>query len=277
MEIYGGDPKIVATRDEIERCRLWLEQSRDYLRRAKTELEFVNLIPGLEIPDLISFTQLQFLLPPIESQLEKLIAACQLAAESYFSTEARLAREISERYVKPVQSMPWAFLMAVTPRERYALNPLIPITSALGAAGTMSKPSAASVQAIRTSVDLAPTAFAKPPWPFGSALGNTPKDVSSLLGQIGTNLALLGVWSVTAGKVRLIEVAETKPANSLQGHLQKLKHSYFNPVSSIRIESYQKPNLGRNLVVYIPGTQSNALGGSNPFDMKSNLEAMTSR
>lgn len=276
MEIYGGDPKIIASRDEIQRCKHWLIQTKLHLQKAKTEIDFVSVVPGLELPDLISFTRLQFQLPAIESELDRLISACDLASEGYFSTEARLAREISERYVKPVTTIPWVLLMAITPRERYALNPLIPITTALGLNGAISKPSSASVQSVRTAVDLAPAAFSKPPWPFGSALGYQPKDVSSLLGQINTNLALLGVWGVSAGKAKLIQTSSVTPAKNLKSHLAKLKHSYFNPMSSIHIESYQKPN-GRDLVVYIPGTQSNALGGKNPLDMKSNLELMTTK
>lgn len=277
MEIYGGDPKIIATRDEIQRCSHWLQQSLHHLQAARSEIELSVLIPGIEFFNLIGFFKLQFQLPPLESDIQRLIVACHTASESYFSTETRLAREISERYVKPATTLPWVFLMAVTPRERFALNPLVPITSALAVAGFSNKPSAAAVQSIRTAADLAPAAFAKPPWPFGAPSGQNPKDVSSLLGQIGTNLALLGVWSVSAGKARLVSSSETKSATNLTGHLQKLKHSYFNPISSIHIESYAKKGIGRNLVVYIPGTQSNALGGENPFDMKSNLEAATGR
>lgn len=277
MDIYGGDPKIIATRDEIQRCSHWLQQALHHLEAARREIELSDVIPGVEFFNLVGFVKLQFQLPPLESEIRRLILACHNASESYFSAETRLSREISERYIKPATTLPWVFLMAITPRERFALNPLVPITGALAVAGFTTKPSVAGVQSIRTAADLAPAAFAKPPWPFGPALGHGPKDVSSLLGQIGTNLAVLGVWGISAGKAKLISRAEATSATNLEGHLQKLKQSYFNPISSIHIESFPKKGIGRNLVVYIPGTQTNTLGGENPFDMKSNLELVTGR
>jgi pimeloyl-ACP methyl ester carboxylesterase len=55
--------------------------------------------------------------------------------------------------------------------------------------------------------------------------------------------------------------------------VRRLQQNYWNPVSAVRIEAYRTAT-GRDLVVYVPGTQSFLPGSKNPLNIPSNLTAM---
>jgi len=55
LVIYGGNPKIVATRDEIARCSEWIGQAINHLQRAKTEMIWQETVFGFEVPNLVLF------------------------------------------------------------------------------------------------------------------------------------------------------------------------------------------------------------------------------
>jgi pimeloyl-ACP methyl ester carboxylesterase len=95
------------------------------------------------------------------------------------------------------------------------------------------------------------------------------------LAQLQSNLFFLGIRSTPVTEAKLISTSQVQGTNSFTEKLKRLQASYFNPSSAIRIDSFENPT-GRDLVVYIPGTQSNQLAGENVFNIGSNISSMTS-
>jgi pimeloyl-ACP methyl ester carboxylesterase len=99
--------------------------------------------------------------------------------------------------------------------------------------------------------------------------------VPEFTNQLQVNLALLGVPSASTGLAKLHSSNSVVAANSIAQHTDRLNSSYFGPGGGIRVEVYQRNSgNGRQFVVYVPGTQSAALAGRMPLDMRSNLKAM---
>lgn len=82
---YGGDPKIVASRAEIERVQRELAAVCAWLEAQIEPLDFVS--------NPIKRVGLALELPPVQGRLEAVRMALAQAAESYFTTEARVANE----------------------------------------------------------------------------------------------------------------------------------------------------------------------------------------
>ncbi len=84
LDSYGGNPDIVATREEIYRVAFEI----------KLAAEQLNSISSLEalLVDPIHQLHFRFLAVSINSKLEKLYNNCLIAAESYFTTEAQINR-----------------------------------------------------------------------------------------------------------------------------------------------------------------------------------------
>ncbi|MFJ4254283.1 hypothetical protein [Microbacterium sp. NPDC090003] len=108
---------------------------------------------------------------------------------------------------------------------------------------------------------------------FGTPFG-------ALFGGIGLAAALLGKGVIPKGTslqgradaVRVTPVATTTPKappTSLPEALQRFPNSGG---AQVRVEKYSMPDGTNRFVTYVKGTQSALYGGSNPWDMKSNLE-----
>ena len=273
--ISGGNPKIVATRDEIARCSQWISQSINNLTRARTEIIWQETVFGFDFPDLLLSFQRRLNLDSLIARLEDLQYKLYLASESYFSTEIQMAHKIENEYLSVAKKFPWDFITIPMPRLRYAGNPFAPMTAAMAIVGLTAPPSAAAAGAMRSAASLAPKTLSAPAWPFGSALGQSPTKVPGLLAQMQANLFLLGIRSTPATASKLVGTSTIQGANNFSEKLVRLQKTYFNPPSSIQIDSFDN-GLGRDLVVYIPGTQSNQISGENVFNVGSNISSMTS-
>lgn len=273
--ISGGNPKIVATRDEIARCSHWISQGINHLTRARSELIWQETVFGFDIPDLVLSFQRRLKLDSLIAQLEDMQYKLYLASESYFSTEIQMAHQIENNYLSVAKNFPWDFISIPMPRLRYAGHPFAPMTAAMAIIGLTAPPSAAAAGAMRSAASLAPKTFSAPAWPFGAALGQSPTKVPGLLAQMQANLFVLGIRSVPATESKLIETTKSQGAKNFSEKLNRLQKTYFNPRSAIQIDSFDNGS-GRDLVVYIPGTQSNKLSGENVFNIGSNISSMTS-
>ena len=275
LVIYGGNPKIVATRDEIARCSQWIIQAINHLLRAKNEMIWQETVFGFDVPNLLVFINRRIKLEEVIGRLEDLQHSLYLASESYFSNEIQMAHQIENHYLSVAKKFPWELMSLPIPRLRYAGNPFAPMTAAMAIVGLTAPPSAAATNAMRSAASLAPITLSAPSWPFGSALGQSPQEVPGLLAQLQGNLFFLGIRSVPVTESKLIATTPTTSANTFTEKLSRLQQSYFNPRSAIRIDSF-KTESGRDLVVYIPGTQSSKLAGENVFNVGSNISVMTS-
>jgi hypothetical protein len=273
--ISGGNPKIVATRDEITRCAQWISQSINYLNQAKGELVWEPTVFGFDIPNPVAFIQRRLKLDDCLRQLQDLQYKLFLASESYFSYETQMAHHIENNYLATAKNFPWDLMTIPIPRMRYSGHPYAPYTAALAIIGLTLPPSPAATGAIRSAASLAPYTWSLPAWPYGAAYGQSPTRVTGLLAQLQSNLFFLGIRTKPVTETKLIETSKTQGAKSFTEKLSRLQQTYFNPRSAIRIDSFERSN-GRDLVVYIPGTQSKEISGENVFNVGSNISAMTS-
>ena len=255
LAVYGGDPQVIATRDEIFRCSANLgnviaELQSAIWAQAPPIFDFLpNPIPNL---------QLALSLPSLISQLEGMILKLELAAEGYFSTEAQINAQLNQVFA-PLQVMtPIATLH--TPFAPIVTRELLGISAALAVVGLSGAPSMGKSALVGSAVTLAPLAFGQ-------------RGPQEFLRHAQQGLIGLGLQVDSRGSANLIRTTSVLPANSLAEHAQRLGSAYVNPTSSIRIEVYRS-QVGRSMVVYVPGTQSFDFSGKNPLNIRSNLTAM---
>jgi hypothetical protein len=84
LDSYGGNPDLVATREEIYRVAF-------ELKLAAEQLSFFQSVESILV-DPIRQLQFRFMAINISSKLEQLYNNCLIAAESYFTTEAQINR-----------------------------------------------------------------------------------------------------------------------------------------------------------------------------------------
>lgn len=91
VDSYGGNPDIIATRDEIQRVA-------NEIKLAAEELSALGAIDTLLSDPL---RQLHYRVSTISvlAKLEKLYGSCLLASEQYFSTEAQIHRRFEVHFV----------------------------------------------------------------------------------------------------------------------------------------------------------------------------------
>ena len=97
LHSYGGDAKILATREEIDRVMAELNALEGWLR-SQIELPDFAIDPVLRV-------RLALELPPILEKLNQIRDACGLAADSYFGAEAEISRELREGRDLPVAQL----------------------------------------------------------------------------------------------------------------------------------------------------------------------------
>jgi hypothetical protein len=90
LVITGGNPKVVATRDEIARCSYWIGQAMNYISKARSELIWEETLFGFDMPNLWGSVQRGLTLENLTGELEHLQRMLYLASEAYFSTEIQM-------------------------------------------------------------------------------------------------------------------------------------------------------------------------------------------
>lgn len=85
---YGGDPRIIATRSEIERVQSGLAAAGNLLGSEVEVTDFL-LLPLKRIG-------LAMELPPMQERIRHLLSALQASASEYFDGEALVAKELSD-------------------------------------------------------------------------------------------------------------------------------------------------------------------------------------
>jgi dienelactone hydrolase len=262
--VYGGDPRIVAERNELLRVALALRSAAATLKQAAAlSLERLGPDPTLWPANIGAQVFLAARLPSLHERLDRLAQACDLAAEAYFSTEVQISRNFFESCVLPWQQIDAMVRTPIGFMARPAAGTTAGgVAAALGAAGLVLLPNSGGTGMIRAASALATT-----------LAGATT--VPGLLEKLRLNLGLMGVPTTSAAAATLISTGTVTAAGSLAQHAARLQQSYA-PGGSIRIEVYQPAGetLTRQFVVYIPGTQSAALAGKMPLDLRSNLKAM---
>ena len=254
LDIYGGDPVVIATRDEILRCSAALQIAISEARAA-----IFSLSPSVldRLPNPLPNFQLAFLLPGFLERLSGLSSKLQIAAEGYFSRESQISHQLSG-VLEPI-GLVLSIVRISTPFSHLAATELLGMSAALAVVGLAGPPSAAKTQLIGQAVQMAPLGFG-----FQSH--------QELLGSGQATASALGL-GVASGSARLLLTAPTYAPRSLQDLANRLKFAYGNPASSIRIEAYPI-STGRQLIVYVPGTQNFQLRGNNPLNISSNFSAM---
>ena len=255
LDIYGGDPRIIATQNELFRIAGLLEHAASHLEEAW--LSPPELIFEL-IPNPLPNVQLALGLPPLIDRLRQLRSGLNYAAESYFSTEAQVHRFLTSLF-EPYTKLNW-FLAQPNPISG-VLNEQVTRTAAtMAVVGLTGVPSFGKAQLVGQATNL-----------VVATMGATSPRAA--LAQSQVNARLFGLEVDASGSAKLISEREIRPAANIYGQVLRLQQHYWNPASSIRVEVY--PGLrGRELVVYVPGTQSFLPGSSNPLNIQSNLTAM---
>lgn len=242
MDSYGGDPEIVATRSELLRVaneasaavRILDAQAHSFLalttpvRAANFAIEISSIVPSIH----------------------RFACSCEAAAESYFSTETRVARELATGLPRMLQENPW---LAQFLRPWLALGVTSLGLSALLSSGRILN-STPGVQLILQLVGLAPRASA----------------IDELLGRAG-------LVKETGVSAKLYSQARpATPPLSLAVLARRLAATAALGQPCVRIERFIAAAGQSRWVVYVPGTQDWSLRGSkNPLDMGSNIKAMS--
>jgi hypothetical protein len=255
LEIYGGDPRIVATREELFRIAMTLRNSAFELNAAifsPPDMLF-DFVPN-PIPNI----QMAIRAPRLCSELESLAGRCDIAAENYFSTEARVSH-IFRDLIDPLRSLT-PVLSIQSPITNVFTDRVAPVVGAMAVAGLMARPSIGSTAVLGGAIQLAPLSAARP-------------TVQSFLAGGQLSAKSLGISVDASGSANLLRISVAVPPRNLADLATRLQNSYSNPSSALRIESYPISS-GKQLVVYIPGTQSSSFGGTNPLNIRSNFTAM---
>ena len=255
LDIYGGDPRIIATQQELLRIAAAIQLAANELEAA------VFAGPDLVLdflPNPIPNIQLAIGVPGIVDRLQRLRAGLQVAAESYFSTEAQISNFLSGLF-QPLADLNW-FMMQPNPISSALSDQVAKAAATMAVVGLTGVPSMGGSQVVGQALRLAVAASG----------GNSPQH---LLAKSHVNSLFFGVPVDAGGSARLISSQSVSAAGNIYGLATRLQNHYWSPASSVRIEVFETA-AGRELVVYVPGTQSFLPGSSNPLNLQSNLTAM---
>ena len=224
---YGGDPAVVASRAEIDRIGAHL-----HLVGSQLVLHSLNFLP-----DPIARLQLDSQLPLLECRVQKTRLALSVAAENYFTTEARVSHTL-EAVGHALQKHPW--LLHLIPK---------PVLREIEVAGL----SAFAV------AQLAPGNFGKQ---ATGALASTV-NLESELAKANRR----GLLVDRPVQFRQIASRSSAPVGSVTEIGRRIEEvNRFK--RQIRIDTYVGGDGQKTMLVYLPGTQSLLpIAGSNPFDV----------
>jgi len=243
---WGGDPRIVATRSEIDRGSALIGLAQSRLLGEVQPFDF--------LVDPVHRVDLAMHLPALLFRLEQLRWACGAAADAYLSTEARVAQRV-HWLTRLVAQHPW-------------LDKLVP-AFAVEKAGAIAAGAIVATQFVsgdiskmlaREFVDVYPALTG-----VQRSVGDTAKaGARAIQGQ----LKPFGL--LDPGKARLISELQgesvTAPA-SIGGIAARLQSVHEQNEATVLVEKY-KQGRHRLFVVYVPGTRDKTLlPSSDPFDL----------
>lgn len=213
---YGGDPRVVASRAEIERVSGHLGTVSS---RALTQL-----LDLLSNP--VHRAQFALQLPELEIRLTKLRLALAATSEGYFTTEARVAHQL-DQVGHVIRDHPWL------------LNLIPP--------GLRDKVIAGGVAAVGLSV-FAPGNTGARSVRLLAATQNLDERVESAarLGFLNDKKVAVREARVTSGGAGVRSLAE----------IAERIHQTQEAKSEVRVERYVAANGRETFVLYVPGTQS---------------------
>ena len=243
---WGGDPRIVATRSEIDRASSLIAMAQSRLLGEVQPFDF--LVEPLQ--RIVFATHL----PELLFRLEKLKWACGSAADAYLSTEARVAQRV-HWLSQMIAQHPWLEKILTQGNiEKAGVATLAGVVATQFFAGDVSKMMA------REFVDVYPSLTG-----LTASNGN-----SSAAGARALQKQLQPLGLLNAGQVHLIaEQAGPNytPPQSVVGIAQRLQMVHRQNEATILIEQY-KHGKEKLYVVYVPGTRDKTvLPTGDPFDL----------
>jgi hypothetical protein len=243
---WGGDPRIVATRSEIERGSAVVGLAQSRLLGEVQPFDF--------LVDPIHRVIFALHLPALLFRLEQLRWACGAAADAYLSTEARVAQRV-HWLSRLVAQHPW--LDKMVPGfvvEKAGAIALGAVVGTQFVAGDVSKMLA------RELVDVYP------------ALTGITRSVgdNSQAGARALENQLKPFGLLEPGKAHLIAefgAGSLAAPTSIGGMAARLQSVHEQNEATVLVEKY-KHGKHRMFVVYVPGTRDKtALPTSDPFDL----------
>lgn len=247
---WGGDPRIVATRSEIERASTLIGLAQSRLLGEVQPFDFLvepiaRIVFATHLPELLF-------------RLEKLKWACGEASDAYLSTEARVAQRV-HWLSQMIAQHPWLEKILTQGNvEKAGVATLAGIVATQFFAGNVSKMMA------RELVDV---------YPALTGLTSSSGD-SSEAGARALQKQLQPLGLLNAGQVHLIaEQAGPNytPPQSVAGIAQRLQKVHRQNEATILIEQY-KQGKEKLYVVYVPGTRDKTiLPTGDPFDLSNGV------
>lgn len=254
IEIYGGDPEVIASFEELQRIATQLFQAAERLEEAiiEPQTQLFDFIPN-PIPQL----QLVFLLPGLIDRVRNLGFKTRMAAEAYFSTEARIILLMQQTL------MPFADATAIisnpNPISQGTAEVLTKTAAAFAVLGLTGKPSLGKTALVSAAATLMPNA---------AGYGGLPH----MIQVIQKSQESVGFPKDLDGGATLAKISQVQTVQSMAEHAARLRSAYGSG-SKISMEIYPL-GYGRQIVVYVPGTQSFSFAGNNPLNIRSGLTAL---
>lgn len=250
---YGGDPRIVATRSEIERGRASLQLAQ---QRLVDEFELTDFLI-----DPVQRALLALHAPSILLRIEKLQWACAAAAESYLSVEARVTNRIHWLTQFIAQHPLLMSLIPVTLKAR------IPLAFMGAVAATQFIDGKASRMLVREGIDAYAGLYS-----LNKSSGDDARaSARTLLGQAG-------IFSVLGANAPALAEVGAKPMRQAPTSLAQLTsrlastHRAEDPTVVIERYTDGKKKL---FLVYIPGMRSkNPLNIAEPFNISASVHEL---
>lgn len=254
ITVWGGNPVIIATREEIQRGATLVGMAQSRLISEVEPFDFVSE----PIARLVFATQL----PAILIRLEQLKWACTIAGENYISGEARVANRV-HWITQLVARHP--FIDKLVPRNAVEIAGFGALGVAVGAQwfnGGLSKVLAREV------VDAYPALTGL----TSSHGNNSAAAMKALQGQLGPfGLMKAGVPELIAE----LPGPVVAPPASLQQLAKRVEQVHRQNEATVRIEHYARGDK-KLFVVYVPGTRAKTiLPNSDPFDLSNAAQLLS--
>lgn len=221
---YGGDPRVVASRAEIERITSELAQVQ---RRLEGELTLLAQLHGI-----VHHLQLDANIPETLVRLGLQRHSCFVAAENYFSTDAKVAHVV-EAAAGFIAKNQW--VRNLIPRQAW-------VTLGVG-----------TLAAGFTNTNV-------------TALGANALASSLPLNRISNSVTAVTHDVVTVAPT--FQISQSTPPTSLHNLAERLR----NHSGNIRIESYSGKRGRTLVLFLPGTAQWNPVGGHKAFDLQSDLE-----
>ena len=250
---YGGDPRIVATRSEIERGRGTLQLAQDRLR---AEFELTDFLI-----DPVQRGLLALHAPGILFRIEKLQWACAAAAEAYLSVEARVTNRI-HWVTQFVAQHP--LLMALIP---IGVRARIPLALMGAIAATQFIDGKTSRVLARETID----AYSSLTGGRASSGDDARAGAQQMINQAG----LLGVLGANAPALAGVGATPMRAApNSVAQITSRLAQTHQAEKPTVVIERYSDGKR-KLFMVYLPGMRSkNPFNIAEPFNLAASVHEL---